>query len=256
MTHPLKKYLLFSLTFHVVFLIIFSSNLFHWNHSPKISDVTWVTLPRGTSNQLGSPMKKSQGLPKTTIEEQQKALESPPPGQKKSEMTYEPDPKTQKPDPKKPVPRNPGAPDSRIDDAIARMAKEAAKKKAEPEAAQIDNQTPGGFIHGSDKGQYVSPNDPEYVMYQAKIFQRVMNEFIVPQKFEGEPISCKIIVHINEKGDVSMTEWEQKSGNESFDMAALRAVEKASPLDIPPERLKYEVFNEGFSMEFKPQPKQ
>ena len=50
----------------------------------------WVSLPKGTSNTLGSPMKKSAGLPQSTIEEQKKALESPPAGEKKPSMTYTP----------------------------------------------------------------------------------------------------------------------------------------------------------------------
>ena len=151
-------------------------------------------------------------------------------------------------------PNKPGHPDSRIDDALARMQKQAAKKKAEPEAAQIPQSQPGGYTVGSNTGKSMSPTDPEYVLYQAKIRQRIMNEWILPMKYstEASGLICKVVVHMNDRGEVIGTEWEQKSGNPSFDLSALRAIEKAAPLDMPPERLKYEVYHEGFIIEFNP----
>ncbi len=221
--------------------------------------IVWVSIPKGTTDTWGSPMKKSEGLPKTTIQEQKKALESPPIGEKKSVMTYTPptaktQPLTKPTPPKKPVPKRPGHPDSRIQNALARIAKEVATKEAPPEAGQVPETQAGGFTFGTTTGPYVSPDDPEYVLYQAKIRHRIMNEWILPMKFADQALGliCQIVVHINEKGDVVQKEWEQKSGNPSFDLSAIRAIEKASPLDIPPERLKYEVFNEGFIVEFKP----
>ncbi len=246
-----QKYLYWSLGIHVLaFLLLALFPYLPFGHLYRFHEdkIVWVSLPRGASNTVGSPMKKSENLPKTTIQEQKKALESAPAGEKKPTMTYKAPPKKQTP------PKTPGQPDSRIHDALARMQKEAAKKKAEPEAAQVPNAQPGGFTSGSAHGNYVAPNDPEYVLYQAKIRQRIMNEWIAPMKYTNQELGllCKIIVHINERGEVGTKEWEQKSGNPSFDMSAMRAIEKASPLDIPPDRLKYEVFNEGFIIEFKP----
>lgn len=216
--------------------------------------VVWVNVPFGTTDQIGSPLKKSEGLPKTTIQEQKEAMQSPPTGQKKSSMTYTP-PKTEAKKPPTAVPKKEGHPNSRIDDALSRMQKKVAMKQAPPEAAQVPETQPGGFTFGSPDAPYVSPDDPEYVLYQAKIRQRIMGQWILPMKYAeaGMGLICRIIVHINDRGEVVETEWEQKSGNPSFDLSAMRAVEKASPLDIPPERLKYEVFNEGFIVEFKPQ---
>lgn len=218
--------------------------------------VMWVSLPKGTSNTLGTPLKKSKSLPQSTIEEQKKALESPPAGEKKPSMTYTPPkPVVKKPPPRRPPPpRRRGHPDSRIENALSRMQKQVAMKNVEQEAAQVPETQPGGFTFGTAGANYVSPDDPEYVIYQAKIRHRIMEQWILPMKYADQALGliCRIIVHINDRGEVVEREWELKSGNPSFDMSALRSIEKASPLDIPPERLKYEVLNEGFIVEFKP----
>ncbi len=249
---PLKKYFYWSLGFHggilLLLIVLPSFSPFgKWNrfHEDK---VVWVQLPKGSSNEFGSPLKRSIGLPQTTIAEQKKALESPPSGEKKFSMTYK------KQNLKKTPPKRPGQPDSRVDDALARIQRQVATKKAEPEAAQVPETRPGGFTIGTGTGPYVSPDDPEYVFYQAKIRKRIMDEWILPLKYadEGMGLICQIIVHINDQGEVVETEWEQRSNNPTFDLSALRAIERSSPLDVPPERLKYEVFNEGFIVEFKP----
>ena len=254
-----RKYLYWSLGLHfgILVLLIASPYLPFKPYRIRPDKIVWVSLPKGTTDQWGSPLKKTEGLPKTTIEEQKKAMESPPSGEKKPAMTYTPPPFEKKvtEKPKESPPKRPGHPMSRIDQALARIQKEAAVKKAPPEAAQIPETQPGGFTFGSATGQYVSPDDPEYVLYQAKIRHRIMTEWILPMKFAEQDLGliCKIIVHINDRGEVTKTEWAQRSGNPSFDMSAMRSVEKASPLDMPPDRLKWEVFNEGFIVEFKPQ---
>lgn len=259
---PLQRYLSWSLGFHVglAAVLLIAPSLLGKKHRFQQEKVVWVNVPFGTSDTLGSPLKKSEGLPKTTIQEQKDAMQSARSGQKKSSMTYTP-PQNQKTSDKKPpsaVPKREGQPKSRIDDALSRMQKKVAMKQAQPEAAQVPETQPGGFTFGSPTGTYVSPDDPEYVLYQAKIRKRVMDQWILPMKYAasgsegGMGLICRIVVHMNERGEVVETEWEQKSGNPSFDLSAMRAVEKASPLDIPPERLKYEVYNEGFIIEFKP----
>ncbi len=244
--------------FHVAVVIVLSIvngfNFSKWKHTKD--EVVWVSLPKGTTDTPGSQMKKSQNLPQTTIQEQKEAMKSAPQGQKKADMTYKP-PVVQKKI-TKPVPQRPGLPDSRISNALAKMQKFAAKKDAPPEAAQIPDQQAGGFTYGTSKGPYVAPNDPEYVMYQAKIQKKVMDEWILPLKYteQATGLVARLIVHINEKGEVIQTEWDKKSGDPVFDMSTQRAVEKAAPLDLPPERLKNEVFSEGFAIEFSPLAKQ
>ena len=247
----LRKYLYWSGALHGgVLLTLLVSSLISFHRNPFLQEkIVWVSLPKGTAERLGSPMKRSENLPQTTIQEQKKAIESPAAGQKKPQMTYKiPFKKT------KAAPKQPGSPDSAIEKALSKMRKQVATKKAEPEAAQIPGAEPGGFSVGTATGPYVPPDDPEYVLYQAKVRKRIMDEWILPTKYADAALGliCQIVVHMNDQGVVVEKEWQVKSGNPVFDMSAMRAVEKASPLDIPPERLKYEVFKEGFLVEFKP----
>ncbi len=251
---PLKKYLYWSLGLHVgvALVLLFVPGLFSGFRPNKKDKVVWVSVPLGTANQLGSALKKSSALPKNTIQQQKEALQAQRSGQKAPTMTQS-QPKLPAP-PK--VPSRPGNPDSRIESALDRMKKKvAANKPVEQTAAQVPETQAGGFEFGSPNATGLSPDDPEYVLYQAKIRQKIMSQWIVPLKFveEGSGLICRIVVHINETGEVTQTEWELKSANPSFDLSAERAVQKASPLDIPPERLKNEVFHEGFIVEFRPQ---
>lgn len=256
-TNPFRKYLLISLGTHVgIFLIaLVAPSLLGKPYKFRQDKVVWVNVPKGTSNTLGSPLKKSTGLPQSTIEEQKMALKAAPSGQeKKPSMTYTPPNQKIEKRPQN-VPQRRGLPHSRIDNALAKMEKMVAmKKKVEQEAGQVPETQPGGFTFGNTTGPYVSPDDPEYVMYQLKIRQKIMEQWILPMKYveQASGLICRLIVHINDRGEISETEWEAKSGDPSFDLSAQRAIQKASPLDTPPERLKYEVYNEGFIVEFKP----
>lgn len=273
MPNTLQKYFYWSCGVHALaFLALLLGPLMPSKHHRAPDKIVWVDIPKGTTEQWGQPIKKSTALPKTTIQEQKKALESPPQGVPvPPQMTYKlpqfnkiPVPEKVEPQKKIPpvteIPKTPpvkkrtGHPMSRIDQALARMQKEVATKPAEPEAGQVPEGPTGGFSVGNTTGAYVPPNDPEYVLYQMKIRQKIMNQWIIPIKFTQEAgLICRITVHINAQGEVVQKEWEQHSSNEAFDMSAMRAVERASPLDIPPERLKFEVLGEGFAVEFRPQ---
>lgn len=258
MPTKLRKYLYWSGGAHLVLflILVLSPHLPFGKIRFQQEKVTWIQLPKGTSNTIGSLVKKSKGLPQSTIEQQKRLPPAPP---KKPEMAYQEKPVAQKakpPTPGKGAPKK-SADQRRMEDALSRLSKQVEDrgKAAPPEAAQIPETQPGGFTFGSPTAQYVPLNDPEYVIYQAKIRQQIMDEWILPIKY-ADPTSgliCKVIVHISEQGEVTQTEWEQRSGNEAYDLSALRAVEKAAPLAIPPERLKWEVFNEGFIVEFNPQ---
>ncbi len=274
----MQQYLYWSCALHAaVFLAFIIAPVLNLSkHKLSQEKIVWVNIPKGTAEQWGSPVKKSTALPKTTIQEQKKALESPPVGvPNPAQMTYAPPiaqplpklPTPEKVEPQKKIPpvkevpktakppRRTGHPMSRIDQALARMQKEVSTKKAEPEAGQVPEEQAGGFSIGNTTGAYVPPNDPEYVLYQMKIRKRIMDQWIVPLKFTQEAMGliCRITVHINAEGEVVQKEWDQHSGNEAYDLSAMRAVERASPLDVPPDRLKPEVLNEGFSVEFRPQ---
>ncbi len=254
MVYDLKKYLYWSGGAHLFALLtlLVSPYLPFTSYRPRDEKITWVTLPKGVGDDLSS-IKKALDLPKTTIEQQKQKIEPVKPA-KKPEMTY------QKKEPLKgSKPREKTPEELRMEEALARAKQQvAARKAAVPEAAQIPDGKGGGVPEGTATGNVVPPDDPERILYQLKIRQQVRDEWIPPLNLQNANLGllCKVVVRINERGELLTTEWEQKSGNEVFDLSALRAIQKAAPLDPPPERLKWEAIHEGFLFEFKPEDKQ
>ncbi|MFH1829204.1 MAG: TonB family protein [Pseudomonadota bacterium] len=227
--------------------------------------VTWVELPKGTSDEIGLGIKETKTLPKTTLEEQKKLLE---PKQtaleakkEKTELAKkempEPRPKMTLPDKTKvrraETPR-PKPVSNKMAQALAKIDKQLAERSAVPEAAQI-GVSGEGYKYGTGTKPLKSlPSDPEYLKYQAQVRWKIMREWIVPAKFteEGSRLNARIEVMINMDGDVVSVRWASRSGNASFDQSALRAVKKASPFPKPPDKLAWEAYNEGFLVDFDP----
>lgn len=249
MVYDLKKALYWSSALHAVcfaFLIL-SPYLPFRPYRFRDEKVTWITLPKGTGGDIAAAIKKAADLPKTTIEEQKKTIEKVKPV--KPSMTYE---KKTAADGKVPEKKK-SEEELRIEEALARAKGQiASRKPAVPEAAQIPETTSGGVPEGAAVGAVLPPDDPEKALYQNRIKKLVMNEWIPPLKYADPSLGliCKLVVHINERGEVLSIAWEQKSGTEPFDESARRAVLKASPLEPPPERLKWEALNEGFLFDF------
>ena len=270
----LRRAIAVSAVFHlalVVTLSIVPQAKFPFREQPL--DVTWVELPRGTSDEIGLGMKKAESLPKSTIEEQKQLFQPEQPPQqnamqptKPPEMpkapeapkTIEPRPKMQIDDTKAKVRRaeEPPArkPDRAVQNALAKIDKQLRDRTISPEAAQIAQNTDGYKYGTGTKPLKVLPSDPEYLKYQATVRYKVMREWIIPERYasEGGNFNARLEVMINMDGEVTSIRWAGKSGNESFDQSAIRAVKKASPFPKPPDRLAWEAYNEGFLIEFDP----
>jgi colicin import membrane protein len=257
-----KKYLGYSLTAHIILLLvmIFGSFIPFGSDSFKQEKITWITLPKGTGEKIGIGVKKSKSLPKTTIEESKKTLAAPPEIAQPKGMTYK-SKETQKAAVKKKAAPIVQKKPKKLTEAEKRMA-EALKRVKEnatlrpPEAAQIpDEIAEGGVPWGASEGPFVSPDDPIYVLYQSKIRQRIIEAWIQPMSLAtgARGLICKIAIKIDGTGKVTHSKIEQRSGNEAYDQSALRAIHKASPLDIPPEKLKAVAIDEGFLIEFNPE---
>lgn len=259
---PLKKFAFFSLLFHVA---AFSLILFMPQFAFKKADVkvVWVVLPRGASEELDIKIKESENLPQTTIQEQKKLTEV---EEKKEEPKEKPleQPKVEEkpkqvlrpiqPEPR-PVPKKTVKKVTEWEKALAALEK---KKSAPPEAAQIKDKGQGFKYGTGSEALKVPPSDPEYIAYQAKVRYKIIQEWILPPSYlEGaNPPKSRIVVYIGQDGTITTQEWEAHSGNAAFDSSCARAVQRASPLPVPPERLGWEAFNEGFLIEFDPSLKQ
>jgi len=133
---------------------------------------------------------------------------------------------------------------------------ESIEEEAEPEIAQSDSKAEGYKYGTTDEPLRVALDDPEYIRYQAEVRAKILRRWIVPPHLIGLPSDKKprtqIVVLINQTGDVISKKFSQRSGFKELDSSAVRAVERASPLPVPPDRLQWEVFNEGFLVDFNP----
>lgn len=271
MESDLQKYLVYSLVIHGFIVLLFAASPYLPFHEKilKREKIVWISLPKGFGDKIGIGLKKAKGMPQTTIAESKKPLGLPPePARKKGAMTYTPPEKKKEkakvkklkeadkavaPKPKK---KKRDKLDERMKKALAKI--EADTTTRPPEAAQIPKELEeGGVPFGSATGPYVSPDDPIYVLYQAKVRHEIMEAWVLPLSYIGKeiPYSCEITVKIDQNGRVIRTKFESRSGNEAFDQSALRAIHQASPLDRPPEKLKMEAVKEGFLVEFDPEVK-
>lgn len=278
-TPTLKKPLVYSAIFHLIFFIVLLSvpglNLRFGNNSKKI-DVQWVELPKGTGEDIDFGVQKSQGLPKSTIEEQKQLFQ---PEKSEQQNTMKPEMKaptekapekqaTAKPEKRPTVDTSkmtiadknsklkalpaPKA-DRKIKDALAMIDKDLKGRQVIPESAQVESEGKGYKYGTSDKPLRVSPSDPEYIKYQAMVRSKIIRAWVVPSVYAdamGKRYNTRIDVTINTDGDVVYVRLAKASGNTSFDQSAMRAVKNASPFPRPPERLSWEAYNEGFLVEF------
>lgn len=247
----LKAYILLSAIAHLIvilFIALFPALKFRMNERP--TRIIWVELPRGTSQDIELGLRKSKNLPRSTIEEQKKIAKSQETKKDSADkMTVE----TKQAPPKKEA-KKLSPTDRKIAEALAMLDKKPTKREIVPEAAQIQ-ENGEGYIYGTgDKPLRVMPSDPEYLKYQAMVRAKIINEWIVPSKYleVGVNYKCSVIVMINMDGDIFSTSWEARSGDQTFDSSAMRAVQRATPLPKPPDRLAWEAYYEGFLVDFNP----
>lgn len=252
-----KKFLIFSIVAHSLLFVTFSLTSTFKVLKPK-TRILWVEIPRGASEKLDIKIKESKGLPKTTIKEQKEAAKLQTDEEAKQKKEKPPVVREQKkklrPIQPEPRPKMRQVKPKQKADWEKALAKLEKVKPAVPEAAQVKDKGEG-FKYGTGTNPLkVPPSDPEYIEYQAKIRHRIIQEWILPLAYleGGNPPRATIVVYINRQGNITSQEWEYRSGNGAFDSSCARAVQRASPLPIPPEKLEWEAYNEGFLVEFDP----
>jgi len=250
---PISRPIFYSALAHVL-LVIFVAVApgLRFPFSDRPLQMVWVELPRGTSDEIGTGLKQSEALPKSTIQEQKDLLKQKEFERPKEAMTA-PASKDKK---EKPPEKKLSKEQKKIQDALAKINRQLKNRVIQPEAAQLAASGEGYKYGTSNQPLRVPIDDPEYVKYQAMIRARIINEWIVPARYSELPEQARpkarIIDLINDDGEVISTEWERKSGDSSFDASCVRAIQRASPLEKPTERLKDEAYSEGFLVEFDP----
>jgi colicin import membrane protein len=81
---------------------------------------------------------------------------------------------------------------------------------------------------------------PEYLAYFRRLDEKIRSNWTVPAlgMEEKEKLMVQLRIVIEKSGLVSRVRMEKPSGNSYFDDSVRRAINKASPLPIPPEQLR------------------
>lgn len=81
---------------------------------------------------------------------------------------------------------------------------------------------------------------PEYLAYFRQLDEKIRSNWTVPAlgMEEKEKLMVQLRIVIEKSGLVSRVRMEKPSGNSFFDDSVRRAINKASPLPIPPEQLR------------------
>lgn len=81
---------------------------------------------------------------------------------------------------------------------------------------------------------------PEYLAYFRQLDEKIRSNWTVPALPAGEKenLMVRLRIVIEQNGRVSQVQMEKSSGNSYFDDSVRRAINKASPLPVPPEQLR------------------
>ncbi|NNG47722.1 MAG: TonB C-terminal domain-containing protein [Deltaproteobacteria bacterium] len=81
---------------------------------------------------------------------------------------------------------------------------------------------------------------PEHLAYFRKLDEKIRSNWTVPALTAGERenLMVRLRIVIERDGRVSQVRMEKTSGNTYFDDSVRRAINKASPLPVPPEQLR------------------
>lgn len=254
-----RKYVGGSIIIHfAAFLLIVVSHKF--NFTQPRAKVVWIELPKGASETVDIKIRESENLPKTTIQEQKELpAEADVKAKDKEDLQAQPEATQKKlrPIQTEKIPKNmkrakPKPKQADWQKALAALDKK--KRGAPPEAAQIKDKGEGFKYGTGSQPLLVPPDDPEKVAYVAKVRYKILQEWIVPPAYlQGtHPPKATLVVYITKEGTVTSMEWQNTSGNAAFDSSCSRAVSRASPLPIPPQRLEWEAFNEGYEIACDP----
>ncbi len=99
---------------------------------------------------------------------------------------------------------------------------------------------PGGGGIGGGAGTSRVP--PEQLAYFRALYEKIYDSWVLLVPGEGRSgagsLIAQIRIKIEKDGKVTDVKMEKSSGNRFFDESVLRAIGKASPLPVPPDKLR------------------
>lgn len=252
----LKKAVVKSLIAHIVLLLIIVIGLPRV-FMPEVQrpiDVVMVDITRGNSEDLGNRPPEVQHLPDNTIQEQKNLMP-----EAKDNMTTAPqkievaktppavNPNSMAEPAKKVKKPQPTGVDAAMAAALAKISNNLKQHKIVEQIAQTKG-TEGYKYGNTDKPTNIL-NNPDLIRYRAMVKAKITRERL----YLGEDRSIKppaINININASGVITSKSFARRSGSSSVDAAAMRAVDRASPLPPPPESIKAYVSKNGFQIGF------
>ena len=281
----LKKYLLYSLSFHALVLTLLL--LFGGEGPPPPppkTQVTMIRLSRGSGDlsaplfqkpayqpQPGAPQARPQAptppipvakpapvIPAKPITPSVPAKPAPIPSKPAQPTVHLGKDKPPKPQPAQPpTPAQPAAPapdEEKMAEALGQVQQELEQREATAQAPAAPAGAPEGSGTGSPTGVPggVAAADPGLAQYQSMVRSKIVRTWVRANTGpeEGQAMRTRVQVRINASGAVIGKAVVKSSGSESFDLSALRAIERASPLPPPPPGLESEAVSEGFVVDF------
>lgn len=115
--------------------------------------------------------------------------------------------------------------------------RERVARRVEPPALPAAKAAEGALPGSGAGGKRVSPED---LAYFRALDEKVRSNWSVPDHLRdaARELMVQLRITIEKDGRVSCVVMEKGSGNRYFDESVLRAINKASPLPVPPERLR------------------
>lgn len=86
--------------------------------------------------------------------------------------------------------------------------------------------------------------------YYEQVRVHIHSHFEIPSFLMNQNFNAKAVININSLGQVLVKSILESSGHEIFDNAVLTAIDNASPLPPPPDRLKRQLEKDGFILGF------
>lgn len=152
-------------------------------------------------------------------------------------------------------PAQPSPDEAKLNEALGQVQKELEQREATantpPTAPGTTDGSGSGAPAGVPGGQ-VGAADPGLAQYQSNVRSKIVRTWVRANTGPDaeQAIRTRVQVRINASGQVIGKNVVKSSGNESFDLSALRAIERASPFPPPPAGLESEAVTEGFVVDF------
>ena len=115
-------------------------------------------------------------------------------------------------------------------EALDRLAQENEAKEAPAAPKKGNVLSPGTALRGLSK--------VEYETYLADLDKHIKSHWLLPEWLATGGWKARVRVFIDTKGVVIGRDLVRPSGNPEFDEKALQAVDRSSPLPVPPEKFQ------------------